>query len=272
MLLEEILIIVLLGFICELIGSSLGMLYGTILSPTLIIMGYDPLIVVPSILLSQAFACLLASVQHHRLHNADFSLNNSKASSKKKKSLISILKNDISQDLKVAIFVTITGIFATIIAAITAVNLPQEILKTYIGVLVLFMGIILLIRNRYSFSWKKIFFVGLVSAFNKGISGGGFGPVLTSGQIISGRSAKKSIGTTGLTQAPICIIGFLSYWILNGISNWALVCYLTLGALLGALIGPYITAKISSEKILTLVLGVIVTLLGIWTLLQTWVF
>ena len=271
MSIEEIMCIVLAAFICELIDSSLGMLYGTILSPALIIAGYDPLLVVPSILLSQAFGSLIASLQHHRLNNASFGLKHEVKKPKSGKDLISIFRHDTSQDLKVVVVITVTGIIATIIAALTAVHIPKDILKTYIGVLVLCMGIILLLKNRYSFSWKKMFGVGLVSAFNKGMSGGGFGPVVTSGQIISGRSVKKSIGATALSEAPICITGFVSYWLLNGMADWNLLLFLSIGSIAGAFLGPNITAKITSEKKLVFSLGIIVSLLGIWTLLKTWV-
>ena len=40
--------------ICELIDAALGMLYGTILSPVLIIAGFNPILVVPAILFSGA--------------------------------------------------------------------------------------------------------------------------------------------------------------------------------------------------------------------------
>jgi len=46
------------------------------------------------------------------------------------------------------------------------------------------MGTIRLLRTRFNFSWKKIFGIEILSAFNKGISGGGFGPVVTSGQLM----------------------------------------------------------------------------------------
>ena len=48
------------AFVCEYIDSAIGMGYGTILSPLLIIMGFDPLVAVPAILLSQAFGGLSA--------------------------------------------------------------------------------------------------------------------------------------------------------------------------------------------------------------------
>lgn len=253
--LEQILLILFLAFICELIDSSLGMLYGTILSPLLIIMGYEPLIVVPSILLSQAVGSLVASWRHHRFKNIDIY---EKKGEKK-----------LSEDSKVILLIAVSGIITTIFAAFIAISIPKQILKIYIGVLVLVMGIILLIKTKYKFSWNKIFIVGLISAFNKSLSGGGFGPVVTTGQIISGRSAKKSIAATLFSETPICIAGFLTYVIFNGLHDWNLVLYTSIGAVLAAYVGPYITTKIRSEKILVLILGIIVTLLGIWTILQT---
>ncbi|MCK4893430.1 MAG: sulfite exporter TauE/SafE family protein, partial [Calditrichia bacterium] len=159
-----------LAFLCEFIDSSLGMGYGTILSPTLIIMGFDPLVAIPAVLLSQAFGGFTASVFHHQFRNASF--------------------HPSSKDFKIVFVITSFGILATIIAAIISINLPKIVLKTYIGLLVLALGIIVLLKFKFNFSWKRIVSVGILSAFNKGLSGGGFGPVVTSGQILSGRGHK----------------------------------------------------------------------------------
>jgi len=140
------------AFICEFIDSSLGMMYGTILNPVLIISGFDPLIVVPSILLSQAMGGIIAAVFHHRFENVIFHLT--------------------SEDSRTVYVITILGVIATIISVFVAVNIPKWALKTYIGVLVLCMGIVLLFKAKFDFSWRRIFIIGLISAFNKGISGG----------------------------------------------------------------------------------------------------
>ena len=55
-----------MAFICEFIDSSLGMGYGTILSPVLIIMGFDPLVAIPALLLSQAVGGFTAAIFHHQ--------------------------------------------------------------------------------------------------------------------------------------------------------------------------------------------------------------
>ena len=45
-----------IAFLCEYMDSSLGMGYGTILTPVLMILGFSPLDVVPCLLLSEALS------------------------------------------------------------------------------------------------------------------------------------------------------------------------------------------------------------------------
>jgi uncharacterized membrane protein YfcA len=267
------LILFTLAFICEYIDSSLGMGYGTILSPILIIMGFNPLIAVPAILLSQAFGGFSASMFHQRFENVTF--------------------NRKSADLKIALIVTGFGIFATIFAAIVAINIPKVAVKTYIGVLVLAMGIIIISNKKFVFTWKKIFGVGILGAFNKGLSGGGFGPVITGGQILSGHNHKRAIGVTTLAEVPICIVGFITFVIVRTIKEiegpilslpfsdftkilfsekmmqWELLVALILGSVLVTPFGAFTTKKLNA-KYMHLILGIIITSLGIWTLVKTY--
>jgi len=273
---ETVILIVLGGFVCEFIDASMGMMFGTILSPVLIIAGFEPVLVVPSILLSQALGGFTASIFHHRLRNVNLALKtiNPKIIAKKLSELgyIESFKRGITKDLKVSFCIVSLGIVATIIAALTAISIPKAVLKTYIGILVLVMGIILLLCPVFKFSWKKMIVVGILSAFNKGISGGGFGPVVTSGQVLAGRDGKSSIGATTFAEAPICIAGFLTFLITKGISDWNLVILLSMGALLGAPLGALLTSKFKSEKRLKIILGLLTLVLGTWILVRTWIF
>ena len=112
--------------------------------------------------------------------------------------------------------------------------------------------------------------IGIISSFNKGLSGGGFGPVVTSGQMISGREGKKSIGTTALAEVPICITGFLCYLFTKSITDWHLPVLLLIGASAAAPIGAFITSKFKSDKKIKVILGILTVTLGIWTLAKTW--
>jgi len=117
---------------------------------------------------------------------------------------------------------------------------------------------------------KKLFNrkVGIISSFNKGMSGGGFGPVVTGGQMVLGKDHKGSIGCTTAAEFPICIIGFLLYLLTKGISNWSLIYSLGIGALIGGFTGPWLTKKIN-KKSLKIIVSILMITLGILILLKT---
>jgi hypothetical protein len=71
--------------------------------------------------------------------------------------------------------------------------------------MVLIIGVWIIVKRnkKFLFSWRKLFAIGLISAFNKGISGGGYGPLVTGGQIINGRESKSSIGNTTLVESNV---------------------------------------------------------------------
>ena len=266
----NVVLLILGGFLGELLDSSLGMLYGTLLSPILIIAGYDPLVVVPSILFTQAISGLVAAIGHHRLRNADFSVNNDALKRQERSGFVRSLKRATTRDFKVAVVVSILGVVAVMVGSFVATSIPKAALTTYIGGLVLVMGLILVSRAKFMFSWSKILGVGAISAFNKGLSGGGFGPVVTAGQMIAGREIKSAIGSTTLSEMPICMAGFLVYLLRNGMSTWDLVIFLGIGAIAGAFIGPHITARFRAETRVRVGLGILVIVLGLWTLAKTW--
>jgi uncharacterized protein len=263
------LFLMIIAFACEYVDSSLGMGYGTILSPVLIIIGFEPVVSVPAILISQALGGLAASIFHHRLKNVSY--------------------HPESKDFKIVLIISGFGIFATILAALLAIQIPKQYVKVYIGFLVFVMGLIVLWNRKFTFSWRNMIGIGLLSAFNKGISGGGFGPVVTAGQILSGQNHKGAIGATTLAEAPICITGFLTYVIARTsvhfkmpfwkipvkdffaqmfspqLFPWELNLALILGVILVAPFGPLLTAKLN-EKYMSRILGILIIVLGALTL------
>jgi len=80
----------------------------------------------------------------------------------------------------------------------------------------------------------------LMAAFNKGISGGGYGPVVTSGQIMSGVKSKKATGITSLAEGLTCLVGVITYLIFtNHAIEWELAPSLVLGAVLSVPFAAY---------------------------------
>lgn len=235
----------------EFIDSALGMLYGTVLSPLLIIMNYDVKDVVPSILLSQAVGGFIASWRHHRFKNADFK------------------SGTIDQRISSAIIWF--GVFACVIGVLLSVSIPKKLLNTYIGLLVTVIGVLILCNRTLIPTNGKIYLLGFVSAFNKALSGGGFGPLVAGGQLVfKDRSEKGAIGSTDFAEAPICLFSFLLWVILKGSPPAALCLPLCAGAAIGGFFGPQFLSRIKSRQRLKIVLGLLVLLEGIWVLYKTW--
>ena len=264
------LFIALIAFLAEYVDSTLGMGYGTTLTPVLLMMGYGPMQVVPAVLLSELFTGLLAGLLHHRAGNADFRPKSVRPGMIIRRirelGLTASFKN-IPRDLRVVLVIAACSILGTVAAIFIAVNINKFYLKLYIGVMVLAIGVyILLQRNRqHSFSWKKITGLGLLASFNKGMSGGGYGPVVTGGQILSGVESKNAIAITSLAEGLTCIVGFAAYLLVRGIQDWTLFPYLCVGAILSVPLSVC-TVKRVNTRYLKLAIGVLTTVLGVLTL------
>jgi len=156
-----------------------------------------------------------------------------------------------------------------IIAVVIALSLPVFYLELYIGLLVMSMGILVLIKHktRVKFSWKRIIGIGALASFNKGISGGGYGPLIVSGQILSGVNSKSSIGITALAEGVTCLVGVLAYFYFAKQVDWILAPYLVIGSLLSVPLSVY-TVKIMPAKKFTLMIGGVTTLLGMMILIK----
>lgn len=250
MILELGLALVVIALICEYIDSTLGMGYGTTLTPLLLLMGFEPLQVVPAVLLSELIAGFLAAFSHHYVGNVDFGID--------------------SEHLKIALLLGACSIIGALIAVLIAINLPTFYLKLYIGFLVLAMGAIILWRRNIAkeFSWKKITGLGVLAAFNKGMSGGGYGPVMVTGQILSGVPGKNAIAITSLAEGITCLVAVLVYFFTNNLIDWQLAPYLVIGAALSAPLSA-ITVKRLKEQRLTVFIGFATILLGLFTLAKT---
>ncbi len=242
-------IIGILSFITEYVDATLGMGYGTSLAAILILMGYNPLDFVAPLLISQFVAGVFAGLSHHFIRNVDFSLG--------------------SPDLKIASTLGAFSIIGVVIAAFVAKALPTDILKLYIGALVFALGIVILVTigRTFVFTWGRIMGLGLVSAFNKGISGGGFGPMATGGQILSGVETKSAVGITSLAEGIASIVG-VAAWFVVGWTEYGFTIPLTLGAILSVPISA-VTVKRLHARNLRAIVGFAILVLGLIIVLQT---
>jgi len=245
---EFSILIIVLAFFCEYIDSSLGMGYGTTLTPLLLLMGYNPLQIVPAVLLSELFTGLCAAFLHHKAKNVNLKIG--------------------TKDFKIALVMSSCSIFGSLIAVVIAINLSAFYIKLYIGILVFSMGILILatLNRTFKFSWKKITSLGLLAAFNKGVSGGGYGPIVTSGQILSGVNSKNAIGITSLAEGLTCLIGVITYLAFtNHTIEWNLAPSLVAGALVSVPFAAFTVKRFRGDYI-KLIVGIATVILGLVTL------
>lgn len=238
-----------IAFISEYLDSGLGMGYGTALAPILIIMGFHPLKVVPAILISQLITDIAACISHHNLHNVNLKIK--------------------SQDFNIAFIIGIISAIGVIVSVIIALKIPKWLLTLYIGLLVLSMGILILvtIKKPMQFSWRKIMGISFLAAFNKGLSGGGYGPLVMGGQMLSGICAKNAVGITAFAEAITCFIGFILYLILGKGIDWRLTGLLIVCATGAVPIAAVTVKNINSDKLKQYV-GILISILGLFTLLK----
>lgn len=206
--------------VSEYVDSSLGMGYGTSLTPLLLLLGFHPLDVVPAVLLSEVVTGLIAAAMHQAAGNVSFA------------------RGSIAR--KAAWVLAGFGGLGSIIGVEVAVRLPPDVLRTYIGITVLVTGLLVFLTNRMHlhFSWPRLMAVGLVGAFSKGVAGGGYGAIITGGQMLSGLNPKAAIGVTSLTQGFVSLVGAASYLLHRG----SLATNLALSIILGAVASTPLSA------------------------------
>lgn len=267
--------IIIVAFLCEYMDSTLGMGYGTTLTPLLLLLGYSPMQVVPAVLLSELITGLMAGIFHHRAGNVNFKPKTTNFSLivHKLKALgyIESARRGLPLHLKVALLLAMCSVVGTVAAVLIAVKIPKFWLKLYIGCLVLSMGIIIIIclNKDFKFSWKKITSLGLIASFNKGMSGGGYGPVVTGGQVLSGVEGRSAVGITSLAEGLTCLVGIITYFLIakNAI-DWKLAPVIIAGAVFSVPLSAISVKKISSRN-LKLSIAVVTIILGLLTIIKT---
>ncbi len=238
-----------IAFISEYLDSGLGMGYGTALAPVLILMGFHPLKVVPAILISQLVTDIAACISHHSCSNVNLKFN--------------------SLDFRIALILGLISSLGVIISVFIAVKIPKWMLTMYIGLLVTAMGALILyaLNRPVCMSWRRIMGISFLASFNKGISGGGYGPLVMGGQILSGVNAKNAVGITAFAEATTCLVGFTAYLLAGKAIDWKLTGILLASAVPAVPVAALTVKAVPSNRLKRYV-GALILTLGVLTLLR----
>ena len=236
-----------LSFCSGVIDLSLGMGYGFTVTPVMLMLGFTPQEAVPAVLISSFVGGVSSSIWNHRLHNVDFNFK--------------------SQAFKIAAFISGLGVLGAIVGVFISFNLPVRIVGLYIGLLVLASGALVILSKSLvsEFSWSKMMVISLIGSLNKGLTGSGFGPVITTGAMLAGIDEKASVSIQALSESSVSLVGFLAYLLMQGYVNYQVAATMSLGVLLASPLAARIIHSIDG-KLLRMFVGVLALIIGSYTL------
>ena len=236
-----------LSFCSGIIDLSLGMGYGFTVTPVMLMLGYTPQEAVPAVLISSFIGGVSSSIWNHRLHNVDFDLK--------------------GRAFRIAAFTSALGVLGAIIGVFISFNLPVRIVGLYIGFIVIASGLLVIISRSLisEFSWNKMVVISLIGSLNKGLTGSGFGPVITTGAMLSGIDERASVSIQSLSESSVSLVGFLAYLLMEGTVNYQVATIMSIGVILASPIAARIVHNIDG-KMLRIMVGVLALLIGSYTL------
>lgn len=220
-----------LSFCAEYVDSTLGMGYGTTLSPLLMLLGFTPAQVVPAVLGQQLICGVVASMSHHAVGNVDFGRGR--------------------RAIKLALLLGGSALVGSYVAARVSLSLEAMTVKLVTGLIVIAMGVVAIVsgRVRLKFSWWRAGVLGLVAAANKGFMGGGYGPLVTAGQLVVGTGVREAVAVTSLAEA-LCCVGGLTGYLTSGVGMfWPLAGGLLLGGVVAAGLSAVTVRAVKPESL-----------------------
>jgi len=238
-----------LSFSSGLIDLSLGMGYGFTVTPVMLLLGYTTAETVPTVLFSSFIGGAASSFFNHRQRNADFTPG--------------------GRDLKIALVTGGLGVAGAVVGVNTSMILPERAVGLYIGILVIALGALMLTSKALisSFSWPKMTIISILGSFNKGISGSGFGPIITTGAIMSGLDEKTSVSIQALSETLVSLVGFATYMALQSQVKVPMIAAMSLGVTLASPFAAAIVNKARGNTLKTMI-GVLSLIVGASTLIK----
>ena len=230
--------VVILAVVFEFLDASAGMGYGTALTPLLLVLGYNPKQIVPVVMIQQATAGIVGTFLHKEFENVEWKFS------------------PMSETVKLWLFIAVTGCAAVGIS-VTAVykifKLHKVWISLYVAVLLVMMGVTSLMSaaKERPYRPKMMIFWGGLAAFNKGVGGGGYGPVVTIGGIMSGIPVKSMMAITAISEGTTCVFSIIVWLLLlasGEVIDFLLLPSMMLGSMVAAVTAPWMT-RTFPEKI-----------------------
>ncbi len=237
-------IMLLTGFLAQMVDGSLGMGYGTISTTFLLAYGVSPAIVSSRVHSARVFSSGVSGYSHHRFGNIN-------------KKLFGTL--------------VIPGVVGAIIGASLAyfgqrysswVRIPLSVYTLYLGYYIIRKAFR---KNKNSSKVKRAGWLASAGGFMDAFAGGGWGTLVTSTLISKRRSPRYVIGSVCLAEFFVVLASSITFFILLRSIPLIDVAGLIIGGLLAAPIAARLVGKLPL-KTMFVVVGCFVILTSLNTL------
>jgi len=258
-------IAVVIGLFFEFMDASAGMGFGTVMSPALMALGFTPLQVVPAIMIQQATCGVVGAFLHREFENVEWKFS------------------PMSETVKLWLLISGLGVIAVIIS-ITSVyaifSVAKAWIKLYVTILLLGMGVVALYQayssgTKRPYRFKRMAGFAFLAGFNKGIGGGGYGPVVTIGGLISGVPAKSQLAVTAISEGTVSTVAAIVWFtmVASGMKiDFLLLPTMMITAIGGGILAPYAT-RVFPQKFWTYTIPIyclIVVAILVYRFLPDW--
>lgn len=228
---------ILVGFGAQMVDGALGMAYGVISSTLLLALGIPPSRASASVHAAETFTTGVSAISH-------------------------ILHRNVDWDLFARLL--IPGIVGGVAGAYLLSNIDGNVIKPFIQVYLLAIGIYLVWRGFCIPPKHKnprlVAPLGLIGGFMDATGGGGWGPVVTSNLLLQGSSPRHTIGTVNSVEFFLTLSISITFLFHLG---WETFTTYTVGLLIGGVVAAPFGAMLArhvAPRILLTSVGVILTL------------
>ncbi len=248
---KEFLIFVLIGFVAQMVDGALGMAYGISSNTMLIAYGLRNDVAILSIKLSEVFTTAASGFSHWKMGNVNKKL----------------FKNLIIP----GVIGAVAGSF--LLAYIDSLENYAKYLKPFISIYILLLGVFLIYKAlgkvQKKKKTKKLNSLAVFGGFMDAIGGGGWGPIVTSTLLSSGRNPKYTIGSVNLAEFFVAFSGAATLTWAVGLSGWKVVVGMIIGGIIAAPFGAIIAGKVKAKPLMILI-GVLIIIVNSWTIYKAW--
>ncbi len=217
-------IMIIAGFVAQLIDGALGMGYGVTCTTFLLSIGINLPAISGSIHTAEMFSSAASGYSHYRFGNVN------------KKLFKALL---------------IPGIVGAVAGAWLLSKYGAEqgkYIRPILALYTLILGLRILLnafkKNRGGKKVKRVGWLAGAGGFLDSFGGGGWGPLVTSTLISKGRTPKYVIGTVSITEFFVTLASAITFFSLIGLSHWQVIVGLIIGGVTAAPLAARLAGKL----------------------------